>query len=75
MNLEERSLYHQIHPLKLFVDWGTGKVSSGMAPIHFGQLFPKMESGRDCRMTHTAIHRKYSGGASGISGMKNPNLI
>ena len=27
MNLEERSLYHQIHPLKLFVDWGTGIVA------------------------------------------------
>ena len=27
MNLEKRSLYHQIHPLKLFVDWGTGIVA------------------------------------------------
>ncbi len=24
MNLEEKSLYHQIHPLKLLTDWGTG---------------------------------------------------
>ena len=23
-NLEERSLYHQIHPLKVLTDWGTG---------------------------------------------------
>ncbi len=27
MNLEERSLYHQIHPLKLFTDWVTGIVA------------------------------------------------
>jgi hypothetical protein len=24
MNLQDRSLYHQIHPLKLLTDWGTG---------------------------------------------------
>jgi len=24
MNFEERSLYHQIHPLKLLTDWSTG---------------------------------------------------
>ncbi len=24
MTLEERILYHQIHPLKLIIDWGTG---------------------------------------------------
>ena len=27
MNLEEKSLYHQIHPLKLFTDWSTGIVA------------------------------------------------
>ena len=24
MSLQEKSLYHQIHPLKLLTDWGTG---------------------------------------------------
>jgi hypothetical protein len=27
MNLEEKSLYHQIHPLKLFTDWSTGIIA------------------------------------------------
>ncbi len=27
MNLEQRVLYHQIHPLKLFVDWSAGFIA------------------------------------------------
>lgn len=27
MNLQEKSLYHQIHPAKLFVDWSTGLIA------------------------------------------------
>jgi hypothetical protein len=27
MNLEEKYLYHQIHPLKLFTDWSTGIIA------------------------------------------------
>ena len=27
MNLEEKVLYHQIHPLKLFTDWSTGIIA------------------------------------------------
>jgi hypothetical protein len=27
MNMQEKTLYHQIHPLKLFTDWGTGLVA------------------------------------------------
>ncbi len=27
MTLQEKSLYHQIHPLKLFTDWSTGIVA------------------------------------------------
>ncbi len=27
MTIQERSLYHQIHPLKLFTDWSTGLVA------------------------------------------------
>ena len=27
MNLEEKVLFHQIHPLKLFTDWSTGIVA------------------------------------------------
>ena len=27
MTLQEKSLYHQIHPLKLFVDWSTGIIA------------------------------------------------
>jgi len=27
MNLEEKYLYHQIHPLKLFTDWVTGIIA------------------------------------------------
>lgn len=27
MDGRERRLYHQIHPLKLGIDWGTGAVS------------------------------------------------
>ncbi len=27
MSLQEKSLYHQIHPLKLLTDWGTGIVA------------------------------------------------
>jgi hypothetical protein len=27
MTLQEKSLYHQIHPLKLFTDWSTGIIA------------------------------------------------
>ncbi len=27
MNLEEKILYHQIHPVKLFTDWSTGIIA------------------------------------------------
>ena len=27
MTIQERSLYHQIHPLKLFTDWSTGLIA------------------------------------------------
>ncbi len=27
MNSQEKSLYHQIHPAKLFVDWSTGLIA------------------------------------------------
>ncbi len=27
MTFQEKSLYHQIHPLKLFTDWGTGIIA------------------------------------------------
>ncbi len=27
MNFQEKSLYHQIHPLKLFTDWSTGIIA------------------------------------------------
>ena len=34
MTLEEKSLYHQIYPLKLFTDWSTGIIMLYLLWIH-----------------------------------------
>lgn len=46
MNRQEKILYHQIHPLKLFTDWSTGAISyyllwrRRLVPALLAQLIP-----------------------------------
>ncbi len=34
MNFQDKKLYHQIHPAKLFVDWGTGALAFYFIWLH-----------------------------------------